>query len=387
MGCPIQPLKIHKFVDTTYPVYLKITVILLGITLFIYGLVVAKLILIPLTFAAFMASLLTPYCDWLETKKINDIVAALIAVLSALIVLIGIMFFFFSQLSNFTQDLSSIEDQIAGFIDRMGVLFARSFGVEPDLGIDSAFGTLVNYIEESGPSLTSGLISAASNVTLFFMIPVFTFFLLIYRSFLREFFFRAFGTKDDGKMKSIIENLQKIAQHYLTGMFIVICILSVMNTVMLLVFGINHALLFGVFAAVLNIIPFLGPLIGSILPILYALLMTDSLWIPVGVLLSFYVIQLIESNVLTPVFVGGQVSINPLVTLLALFIGGMVWGIAGMILFIPGMAILKRICDEIEGLEPYGYLLGDVQTRKKTRQAKFLDKQFDKIKDRLEHES
>ncbi|MEX0929918.1 MAG: AI-2E family transporter [Balneolales bacterium] len=373
--------------DTTYPVYLKITVILLGITLFIYGLVVAKLILIPLTFAAFMASLLTPYCDWLETKKINDIVAALIAVLSALIVLIGIMFFFFSQLSNFTQDLSSIEDQIAGFIDRMGVLFARSFGVEPDLGIDSAFGTLVNYIEESGPSLTSGLISAASNVTLFFMIPVFTFFLLIYRSFLREFFFRAFGTKDDGKMKSIIENLQKIAQHYLTGMFIVICILSVMNTVMLLVFGINHALLFGVFAAVLNIIPFLGPLIGSILPILYALLMTDSLWIPVGVLLSFYVIQLIESNVLTPVFVGGQVSINPLVTLLALFIGGMVWGIAGMILFIPGMAILKRICDEIEGLEPYGYLLGDVQTRKKTRQAKFLDKQFDKIKDRLEHES
>ncbi|MEX0773032.1 MAG: AI-2E family transporter [Balneolales bacterium] len=373
--------------ETTYPVYIKITAILLGITLFVYGLVVAKLILIPLTFAAFMASLLTPYCDWLESRKINDIIAAVVAVFSAIVVLAGIMFFFFSQLTGFAQDLPSIEAQITEFINRVGLTFESYFGEQPNFGIDSSFDTFVNYIEESTPSLTSGLISAASNVTLLFMIPVFTFFLLIYRSFLREFFFRAFGTDDDGKMKTIIENLQKIAQQYLTGMSIVICILAVMNTLTLMAFGINHAIFFGVFAAALNIIPFIGPLVGSILPILYALLMADSLWIPAGILLSFYVIQLIESNVLTPNIVGGQVSINPLVTLLALFIGGMVWGVAGMILFIPGMAILKRICDEIEGLEPYGYLLGDVQTRKKTRQAKFINEQFDKIKDRLEHEA
>lgn len=373
--------------DKPLPVYIKITAILLGITLFIYGLVAAKLILIPLTFSAFIASLLTPYCDWMEHKKVNDIIAALIAVLSAIVVIAGIMIFFFSQLSGFAQDLPAIEAQIAEFINQVGLIFENYFGEQPDFGIDSSFGALVNFIEESSPSLTSSLISAASNVTLFFMIPVFTFFLLIYRSFLREFFFRAFGSKDDGKVKKIIENLQKIAQHYLTGMFIVICILSVMNTLMLMAFGINHAIFFGVFAAVLNIIPFIGPLVGSILPILYALLMTDSLWIPAGVLFSFYIIQLIESNVLTPNIVGGQVSINPLVTLLALFTGGMVWGIAGMILFIPGMAILKRIFDEIEGLEPYGYLLGDVQTRKKTRQAKFINEQFDKIKDRLEHEA
>ncbi|MEX0778582.1 MAG: AI-2E family transporter [Balneolales bacterium] len=373
--------------DTKYPIYFKITAILLGITLFVYGLVAAKLILIPLTFAAFMASLLTPFCDWLESKKFNDILAALVAVFSAIIVLAGIMFFFFSQLSGFAQDLPSIETQIADFISRVGLMFERYFNVEPNFGIDSSFDALVNFIEDDSPSITSGLISAASNVTLFFMVPVFTFFLLIYRSFLREFFFRAFGSKDDGKVKTIIENLQKIAQQYLTGMFIVICILAVLNTLMLMAFGINHALFFGVFAAVLNIIPFIGPLIGSILPILYALLMADSFWIPAGILFSFYIIQLMESNIFTPNIVGGQVSINPLVTLLALFTGGMVWGIAGMILFIPGMAILKRIFDEIEGLEPYGYLLGDVQTRKKTRQAKFINEQIDKIKDRLEHDT
>ncbi|MEX0684480.1 MAG: AI-2E family transporter [Balneolales bacterium] len=373
--------------DTTYPVYFKFTAILLGITLFIYGLVVAKLILIPLTFSAFIASLLTPFCDWQESKKINDIIAAFIAVVSAIIVMAGIMYFFFSQLSNFTNDLSTIEENITELINQVGVIIASWFGEQPDYGIESGFDAFTTFIEESDPSIASNFISAVSNVTLFFMIPVFTFFLLIYRSFIREFFFRAFGTEDDNKMRKIIDNLQTVSQHYLTGMFIVICILAIMNTSMLLAFGINHAVFFGVFAAVLNIIPFIGPLIGSILPILYAFLMTDSLWIPFGILLSFYVIQLIESNVLTPNIVGGQVSINPLVTLLALFIGGMVWGIAGMILFIPGMAILKRIFDEIEGLEPYGYLLGDVQTRKKTRQARFINKQFVKIKDRLEHEA
>lgn len=140
-----------------------------------------------------------------------------------------------------------------------------------------------------------------------------------------------------------------------------ILILSVLNFTALSIIGIKHALLFAVFAGFLNVIPYVGPIIGSTLPIAYALLTTDSLWYPIAVFASFYVIQTIEGNFLTPKITGSQVSLNPLMTIIALFVGNFIWGLAGMILFVPGLAILKVIFDEIEGMEAYSFLLSTVK--------------------------
>ena len=135
--------------------------------------------------------------------------------------------------------------------------------------------------------------------------------------------------------------------------------MATLNTVGLLLLGIKHAFFFGGLAALLTIIPYVGILIGSTLPILFALATTDSLWYPLGVLMVFVFVQFLEGNFITPNIIGNQVSINPFAAILGLFIGGMLLGVIGVIFALPILAILKVICDEIDSLKPIGYVLGN----------------------------
>lgn len=142
---------------------------------------------------------------------------------------------------------------------------------------------------------------------------------------------------------------------------------------------IQHAVFFGVLAAVLTIIPYIGIFIGSLLPILFALVTKDSLWYPLGVALVFWFVQFLEGNFITPNIIGGRVSINPFAAILALFFGGMIWGPLGMILSIPVLAIIKVIFDVVKPLQPYGFLLGnpsneDIQERKQINFREVLRK-------------
>jgi predicted PurR-regulated permease PerM len=146
--------------------------------------------------------------------------------------------------------------------------------------------------------------------------------------------------------------------------------------------GVGHAILFAAFAAILNIIPFVGPFLGAAFPILFALLTKDSLFYPAAVLGSFIVIQSVEGNILTPKIVGNNVSLNPLVTLVTLFIGASIWGVVGMILFIPMMAILKEIFCSIDGLEPYAYVLGTGE--KNEDKPGWIARTWTRIKDKIQ---
>jgi len=138
----------------------------------------------------------------------------------------------------------------------------------------------------------------------------------------------------------------------------VILIIAVLNSTALLIIGVRHALFFGIFAAILTIIPYIGVFIGSWLPTLYALAMYDSIWVAAAVIGSFTAIQSLEGNFITPNIVGSKVSINPLVAIVALLTGAMIWGISGMIMFVPFIAMLKVIFDHIEPLKPFGLVLG-----------------------------
>jgi len=168
----------------------------------------------------------------------------------------------------------------------------------------------------------------------------------------------ALADKHKETVKQVAVQVQEIVRNYIVGMSIVILILAVLYSILLYSMGIRHALFFAIFAALLNVIPFVGPFIGATLPITFALFTKESLLYPIGILAAFYVIQNIEGNFFTPKIVGKKVSMNPFMTIVALFVGNFIWGLAGMILFIPGMAILKVIFDVIPGMEPYGFLLG-----------------------------
>ncbi len=341
--------------------YVKYTYILAALMLSVYAMIMAKTIILPLLFALFFSILLSPFCGWLETYKFPRFLSSLAGLLLGFIVIFGIGFFFYSQVMSFAQDVDMVAERLEELLSSMESFFATWFAIEGEINLERVVSATFEWIQDNATSLTRGLTGAASTITSIFLVPVYTYLMLLFRDVLKNFALKAFGKGDEGdtiKVHSIILKVKTLVQKYITGLLMVIAILAVLNSVMLTVIGVDHAIFFGVFAAMLNVIPFVGPIMGSVLPILYALITMDSLFYPLIILLGFYIIQLFESNLFTPTIVGSQVSMNALATLLLIFIGAQIWGLAGMILFIPLGAIIKVICDEIDSLNHFGYLLG-----------------------------
>jgi predicted PurR-regulated permease PerM len=347
------------------PAYIRLVTALIGIVLVVFVMVAAKSILVPLLIAGMLAVLISPLASWLERHKIPKILATFLSLIALLGILGGLSIFFYNQLLGFADDLSVLNARMSELIGAVNELMERNVEGAVPISMDSIQNTVFRYLSENMATLGQGIIATATTLTIMFIIPVYIFLFLYYRTFLIQFLMKAFPDAHQERVRTVIHKVKGVVQNYISGMMIVILILAVLNSIALLSFGLKHALLFAVFAAMLNVIPFLGPFIGATLPILYALLTKDSLWYPIGVFLCFYFIQLAESNFFTPKIVGGKVSMNPLMTIIALFVGNFIWGLAGMILFIPGMAMLKVVFDEIPGMEAYGFLLGHAGERKR----------------------
>lgn len=364
------------------PAYLKLVIILLGIVLTVFVMIVAKSILVPLLISGLFAVLISPLATWLERHKVPRFLAAALSLIALLGVMTSLIYFFYNQVLGLANDLTALNNRVSELIERVNQFLELHIEGAVPISMNSLQTTLFGYLTDNFSTLTQGIIATASTLTVAFILPIYIFLFLYFRSFLIEFLLRAFPDKHKDRVGSGIRKIKLVVQNYITGMFFVILILAVLNSIALFSLGIKHALLFAVFAAMLNVIPYIGPFIGATLPIAYALLTKDSLWYPFGVFLCFYFIQLAESNFFTPKIVGGKVSMNPLMTIIALFIGNFIWGLAGMILFIPGMAILKVIFDEIPGMEPYGFLLGAIDHSEKNNRNP-LPKVLNAVKKKL----
>lgn len=350
-------------IETNDRWYVKYTMILIGAILTVYAMIEASSILQPLLFAFFFSILLSPVCSRLERYNVPRPVAALIAIFLGVLVLLGVGFFLYTQLTAFASDIDIFRQRFEEILETTQAFLSSRFGFDEFIDLDQVKTSVLSFFSENTDTLLRRVADAASLFTSVFLVPVFMFLILIFRDFLKEFVLKTFGqksVKDYKKVETIINKVKLVVQGYIAGILIVIFILAVLNSIMLLIIGVEHALFFGVFAAMLNVIPFIGPMIGSILPVLYALFTMDSLFYPLIILLGFYVIQLFESNLFTPVIVGSKVSMNALAALLLLFIGAQIWGLVGMILFIPLGAMMKVVFDEVDSLKPYGFVMGKV---------------------------
>lgn len=347
--------------------YVKYTYGLAGLILTIYAMIMAKSILLPILFALFLSILLAPISGALEKRGFPRFLAAFVAILCGLLFLLLIGFFFYKQMTAFAADAEMFTERLEELLGSVEAFVASTFSINAELNLDMLVSTTVQYVQENASSLTRGISEAASLLTAVFLVPVYMFLILILRDLLKNFLEQAFAARDPErkrKVHRIIQKVKTLVQKYITGVITVIMILAVLYSTMLTVIGLEHSIFFGVFAATLNIIPFIGPLMGSVLPILYSLITMDSLIFPLIILAGFYVVQILEGNLFTPLIVGSQVSMNAMATLVLLFVGGQIWGLAGMILFIPLGAIFKIVCDEVESLKPYGYLLGSDHTHR-----------------------
>lgn len=346
------------------PPYIKAVYISLLIIIIIFFMIMAKQILVPLLLSGYIAMLMTSLCNRLEAKKIPRSLSAFIALLLFLVFISAILFFAYTQIRSFTQGLGTdVESNLNKLVSSINNWIHQTIGM--DLGMKYGFKMekIVTLINNGDTSVSELLFMTVGTISNMLLLPIFIFFLLIYRDHLAVFVTKVFAKQRNSILMDHIVAIRKIVHAYLTGAGKVMLILGIVNTGVLFALGIKHAIFFGMFAGLLNIIPYVGPLIGAMLPFFFALLTKDSLFYPFAVVIAFTLIQFLESSFLTPKITGANVQLNAFVTFLGLLIGAAIWGIVGMILIIPTIAILKKLFELSPDLEPYAYLFGEERTR------------------------
>lgn len=346
--------------ERSYPFWLKAPVVLIGLALLFVIMSYGKFILMPLAFAGFLSMLLNPLVNRLERWRLGRAFSIIITILMVLIVFAGIITLISAQFVQFAERIPEVTERLKS-VTTEGVRFLEeTVGLSQEQRTDYIEQGLSNLIDSSGQYVSSFLGATTSAFTLMSLLPIFIFFMLYYKEMYQTFFEKLFEQKDgSSRVDIVLTDVQEVTQNYLVGLLTVIGILAVLNTTGLLVIGLEHAIFFGVFASLMAVIPYIGIIIGALPPLLFAFLLGDSLITPLLVMVVFGTVQFLEGNFISPRIVGSKVSINPFMAMLALIIGGEVWGISGMILFVPLIGILRVIFAEIDTLKPYGYLLGN----------------------------
>ncbi|MEJ8803867.1 AI-2E family transporter [Pontibacter sp. H249] len=330
-----------------------LTVLLLGVLLNL-----GKLFLIPIVIAAFFAMLLFPMMMGLEKRGLKAPIAALTSVLTLLGVLVLLSILLHYQIKSIVQDLPQLEAKLDEKTNRLQWLLYET--------TDISKYEQEEILEEKKPDIAKAVFKSVRDVLLqtfavllfVFIVLTYTFFFLIYQQRIQNFFvwLRLFSGPKESRV--MLARISRIIHDYLKGTLTVISILAVVYALGFWAIGLEHAMLFALITALLRVVPYFGSFLGIALPIAFAMLTKDSLWYPVLVLLFFMVTQLLEANLLTPYITGSKVKLNPLATILIILLGNLIWGIPGMILFVPLFASLKIFLDRIPELKPYGYLLG-----------------------------
>jgi predicted PurR-regulated permease PerM len=350
--------------NSNVPGYIKYFVILSSLVLTGYVLVLARPLFIPLLAALIVALLLKPFSTAIEKLKLPRAISTILSVLLLLIFVAALSTFFSVQIAGITSDTDTLMSGFNTLFDKAQAWTTDNFGIAPNdqiVYLKSSFSTV---LENSSAFFKNTLFATAGFLSTFVLFILALFFFLYYRAFLVSFLYLLTQKNHHHRVTMILSKIERVVRKYILGLLLVITIMATLNITGLLILGVKHAVFFGAFAAILTIIPYVGIIVGSLLPIVFTLTTMDSLWYPLGVLALFIGVQFFEGNFITPNIIGNQVSINPFAAILGLLIGGMMFGIAGVIFALPLLAISKVVCDEINALKPLGYLMGSPPVKK-----------------------
>lgn len=347
----------------SFPFSLRLAGWLLSSVIIVYILYVLRETIVPLTFSVLFSVLLYPICAFLERWRFPRLLAIAIAQVIFFVVLVGLIYLASVQIISFGEELPRLEKKANFWIDQGQDFLRDNFGMSRRKQITEGRKYLTEALKNSASVLTGAVATTTGTLASATLVPLFVFFFLLYRDFFRHFFYKLFDSRHKRRVDQAIRRIYEVVQGYLVGLVSVILIVGVLNSAGLLLLGVPHAVFFGFFASCLLLIPYIGLLIGSILPALMALVALDSPMYSLGVLAVFGVIQVLEGNFITPYIVGSKVSVNPLASMIVLIFGGQLWGVSGLILALPVTAIVKVIFDSVEALKPFGYLLGEAEDR------------------------
>lgn len=358
--------------DTT-PYYKRLSFNLLNLSILGAVLYFGQNILEPFFFAILISVLLLPVVNFFRRIKFNRLFSILITLVLASILIVAIIYFLSRQVFSFLDDFESIQERLDA------LYFSLQQWVKNEFGVTIA--RQKEYIHSTGQRLDTSEIVSRTFLSLtgvlsyLVFLPITTFLILYYKDLIKKFIIAVFSRSNEDKVREILSEARAVSHQYIVGLLIEMVIVFALNSTGFLILGIKYALFLALVAAMLNLVPYIGMLIANIFSMAITFVFSENIYdvVWVGVILAQ--VQFIDNNFIMPLIVGSKVKINALVTLMGVLIGGALCGVSGMFLSIPGLAVLKIIFDRVDGLKPYGLILGDeiIKPQDKSTAPKSID--------------
>jgi predicted PurR-regulated permease PerM len=369
------------------PLTVRRAIELMGVYFLGMIIIVGSDVITPIVMAFFLAIMLLPVYRFFRRKKCPESISIVLALLFLILILGLLIWFFSSQISRLISDFPQIKQNVQLHLNSLSGWISEktSFSTERQTQfINEQNDKLLNY----AAGMLSGAASSVTGTVIFFgLLPIYIFLLLFYKNLLLRFVFLWFPQQAHSKVEEVMRETEVIIKSYLTGLLIQITYITVLLGGILFVFGIKHAILIGAIFAILNLIPYVGALIGNIIGVLLTLSSSQEIWPIFVVLGTIAFVQFLDNNILMPRIVGSKVKINALVTIIGVIIAGAMAGVAGMFLSLPVIAVLKIVFDRTEILKQWGVLLGDERPKASPMRFPVLRKKSRKVQKKLEEQN
>jgi predicted PurR-regulated permease PerM len=331
-------------------VYTNLAIVLTTIILY-FG----KPVFMPLAIAGVLALVFMPFCRWMEKKGANPVAAAILCGIIFSLLITGVILFIIHYFRQMATDVSDLTQLIHHYNHTIRQYLHN---LPPPLPEEAG------EFSKIATPVMSIVLSLVINMIL---ILIYMIMLLCIRGQIKLFILKLIKPEYRDETRDVITRSAKVVQRYLTGLFFVIGCLWVMYSIGFSLVGVHNALFFAVLCGLLEVVPFVGNITGSTLTSIMALSQGGGMGMVLGVLGTYALIQFIQFYIITPLVMREQVNIHPLFTIVILIAGELVWGIPGMILAIPALGIAKIVCDHVEALYPFGYLIGNHRNKGRRR--------------------
>ncbi len=348
------------------PISLSKAALLLIIAFAVFaGLYFTKPFFVPLTIAAMLSMLFLPLASRLERKGFSRGLSTVTCLLIFILFIGGVVALISWQISDLAKDFTGMEEKVSSGITQLKQTLSETFGVSPQKQEE-----MMKKQQESGGNgmgtIVMGLMSSMMGVLVdTILVLVYIFLLMFSRRHLKLFILKLVPAEEKTKTTKIIYTASKVAQKYVSGLAMMIVILWIMYGIGFSIAGVKNAIFFAILCGLLEIIPFVGNIAGTAITLLMALTQGGGSTMIIGVLITYALVQFIQTYIIEPLVVGSEVNINPLFTIIAIVLGEAIWGIPGLILAIPLLGIFKIICDNVDALKPYGFLIGEEKKKEK----------------------
>jgi predicted PurR-regulated permease PerM len=340
------------------PFFARIVLIIIGLYVFFTILYIGQSIIVPLFFATIVAIVLHPAVNWLIRKKINRMFAIVIVFFIAFLVIAAFGLLLIKQVQRVSESWPTLADRFNSIINQNITDAAIRYDTDPQKIHDWITTAKQDLIDRGRAAIGQTLAIIGNTLVILFLIPVYVFMILYYHPLIHDFIFKLFSETNQSRVRTMVSQTKVVIQRYLIGLVFEFVIVATLNTFALLILGVEYAILLGIIGALLNIIPYIGGIISVIIYMLIALI-TKSPEYMIYVFIAYTLIQFVDNNYIVPKIVASKVKINALASIVVVIAGNALWGIPGMFLSIPLLAIVKLILDNIESSKPWGFLLGD----------------------------